>query len=389
MLILCRILKILKRVVYHPIKAIESIVTVSHINKMIKAESIKVLFYDRFRVHSVYSSPVLDNFLKVGGTALYVVGEKEHPALDDTSKYPGTIYLDKAFELFFRFIKVPLIITPASGFSPDAKHSHTKVGHIYHSPVSMHYIYGDKPFDGYDIFFAVGPHHVREVELLSALRGWEGRRCFQSGYPRIDIISKEHRKIEVSKEAGTKGTIAFAPSWGENNILRSHGLQIIKSLLDNQYRVILRPHKHSFDFDMDVIEEANNAFKKLDFELDETVSFAKIYSCDILISDWSGIAYEFAFALGKPVVSVDVKGGQKIQSVLNTKIDARPMEDVCRYEIGIVSQPENVCAAVTKLIEEKSLVWAEKTKSARDKYLYNFGRSSKVIAEQIMSLIEP
>lgn len=388
MLNLRRLLKILKRVIFHPVKAVKSLVAVSRINKTIRAESIQVLFYDRFRVHSVYSSPIIDGFIQAGGKALYVVGEQDHPALNNSSHSTQAIYLDKTFELFLGFIKVPLIITPASGFDPDAKNSLTKVGHIYHSPVSMHYIYGDKPFDGYDIFFTVGPHHTREVELLSALRGWKGVRSFESGYPRIDNISHDHNTLPDNKKPDSTGTIAFAPSWGEKNILRSHGTEIIKSLLDSQYRVVLRPHKHSFDFDLDVIKEIVDAFRERDFELDESVSFSKIYSCDILISDWSGIAYEFAFALGKPVVSVDVKGGQKIQSVLNIKIDAPPMEDVCRYEIGIVSKPENVCAAVNELNKADHMLWAEKTKLARDKYLYNYGHSAKVIAEQIMRLVE-
>ena len=379
-------LRVAKRLALHPLKSIEVIASIVRINKIVQSDGTEVVFYDRFAMHSGFSEPVLDEFLRLGGNALSLVGDKNHPALKERKDGLQVFYIDRGFELFLRYIKVPLIITPASAFDPDAKNNYTKVAHIFHSPVSMHYVYGDDSFDNHDIFFTVGPHQTREFELLSVLRGWKNKSSFKAGYPKIDKLAHDYSSFQRPITNDRKGKIAFAPSWGEKNVLRSHGIAIINDLLTEGFEVVLRPHKHSFDYDMDVIDEIKVFFQSMDFEIDDDIGFDKIYSCDVLISDWSGIAYEFAFSTGRPVIFVDVAGGQKIQSVRNLEINLEPMEDVCRFEIGLVAKPDDVYKSVTDVFEKGVSKWSDTIVIARKKYLYNYGESAIVIASCLKNL---
>jgi len=362
------------------------VIFITQINKLIRQKSIKVVFYDRFAMHDSFTAPVIDRFLELQGRAFYFVAVKDHPALEKKRRKCEVFYVERELELLFRYLRVAMLVTPTTAYDPDAKNRHTKVAHIYHSPVSMHYIYGDNSFDSYDIFFAVGPHHTREFELLSELRGWIGKVSYPAGYPKIDNITRHYQTIRDTELTRVKTKIAFAPSWGKKNILRSHGQAIIADLLKEGFEVVLRPHKHNFDFDREVIDKIVNSFNDQDFTLDRELGFDKIYTCDVLVSDWSGIAYEFAFATCKPVVSVEVKGAQKIQTIINLTIDLEPMEDVCRFDIGVVTLPATVSQRVVDIINQGQEQWLSGISAARDKYLYNFGSSADVIAHKLIEL---
>mgnify|MGYP003749275313 FL=1 len=371
----------------HPVVTIEAIKSIIDVNKIIESRKISVVFFDRIAIHYSFSKSIYDELVTLNQKALYVVCDKNHPKLrSDDSDYKQTFYLDKRYEAFLRFVNVPLIATPASHFPVLGKNKNTKIAHFFHSPNSMHFVYGDRAFDAYDIFFTVGPHHTKEFKLLEKLRTWKNKSSYPGGYPKIDILSRLSEDCFSEKIYKNTKRIAFAPSWLKTSILRTHGLSIIKNLIAEGYEVLLRPHIHSFDYDAEVISEIVNTFHDASFELDDGSSFDKLYNCDILISDWSGMAFEFAFSTCRPVVSVNVEGNRKILSINNTKISADAMEDVCRFEIGTVCTPQLTNESIRNIYEQGVHSWAHKIALVRGKYLYNFGNSSKVISLKIKDL---
>ncbi len=376
-------LRLIKRLILYPRQCIKMFLFILRINNLLKKKSISVIFYDRFAMHGSFTAPVLEEFIRLKGQTIYFVADKHHPALINAPESCEVYLVSRQCELLYRYLQIDFLVTPASAYDFDAHNKLTKVAHIYHSLASMHYIYGDTAFDSYDIFFAAGPHHTREFEQLSVLRGWKNKVSYPAGYPKVDDIARLYTAVERTV-SDTKYRIAFAPSWGKTNILRSHGYLIIDSLLKKNFEVVLRPHKHSFDFDSEIINKIITDFKGKPLFLDQSINFDNIYACDLMISDWSGVAYEFAFATSKPVVSVEVVGGQKIQSKKNLSIKATAMEDVCRYAIGLVSSPERVSESAIELLKPEGKVRIDNIINTRENYLYNFGSSANVIARQLI-----
>jgi hypothetical protein len=380
-------LKILRRFLRAPKAHIESMTTVLLLRRKIRAERIGVLFYDRFAVHGGFTGPVLAEYDKYKQPYIYLVGDSAHERLISGGNQKNVYFIDNRCEIYFRFLPVGLMITPASNFEVHAKNSATKLAHLFHSPVSMHYVYGDDAFDAYDIYFAVGPHHVREIETLTKLRGWPERTVYKSGYPKIDEIHGAYKRSHIQDKENVVTKIAFAPSWGDTNILRSHGVKIVGELIDQGYEVLVRPHKHSFDYDQDVLKEMAGRFKGKSLFLDRESGFKNVYACDVLVSDWSGIAYEYVFATERPVVFVEVEGGQKIQSVYNRKIPLKAMEDVCRHGVGMVVSEDNVASAIDNLLSNSPEEWADKIGTTRDQYIFNFRCSAATIARDLIELV--
>ena len=107
---------------------------------------------------------------------------------------------------------------------------------------------------------------------------------------------------------------------------------------------------------------------------------------DIMISDWSGAAIEYAFALLRPVVYIDTP--QKTVNPDWREIGPVPFEDEIRTEIGHVvdtSAVRTVPAVIEASLAEPDAV-RERALAARDRWVFNVGTSARVAAEYLASL---
>ena len=95
-------------------------------------------------------------------------------------------------------------------------------------------------------------------------------------------------------------------TWQESNILDSCLDPLLKSLLGKGWDVRVRPHPEymkRYKPRMDAIVERWQGNGDLTFELDFT-SNRSIFDSDLLITDWSGTAYEFSFVTLKSAVFI-------------------------------------------------------------------------------------
>ena len=61
-------------------------------------------------------------------------------------------------------------------------------------------------------------------------------------------------------------------------------------------------------------------------------SNSTVFEADLMITDWSGIAYEYAYTTCKPVLFIDTP--MKIMNPEYKKIGIEPLNIWMRYEIG-------------------------------------------------------
>jgi YidC/Oxa1 family membrane protein insertase len=206
---------------------------------------------------------------------------------------------------FWRFMKGALLLTGNSGVPKDLISGFHKRVHSFHSPVSMLRIYPSHAFDAYNYFFAAGRHHIDEVKYLFKKRSLPEPVVFEVGYMRIESIYQF--SLDYAKKL-TGVTIIIAPSWGEKNIINLFGYQIIEQLLLKGNNVILRPHPGNEIYNADYIAKIKEGFSEHPrFYYDSWTGMDALCEADILIGDWSGISFEFACALNKPVIFIDTE----------------------------------------------------------------------------------
>lgn len=320
--------------------------------------------------------------MKINEQIVLFVGENTHPALKKNVSNLKVFYISNQFFVFFQYLNIPLLVTFESNFEIQFKPKESRVIHIFHSIVSMHYIYGDGAFDAYDIFFAVGPHHMKELKRTEKIRNWKNKTYLEIGYPKIEeLVNRQDWKKKLN---GT--TVLLAPSWGEYNLLKLYGIKIIHQILALNYSVIVRPHPHSFLYDISTIEEIKevcNNNSKCILENPSSCSMDSYLKSDLMISDWSGAAYEYAFGLIKPVLFIDIP--KKLYKDTKEQLEYLPMEVVCRERIGIVSTIDNFRANIFKIID-KQKNWKRIIKEVRKDYIFNPSNSLDVAVNAIVKL---
>jgi len=227
----------------------------------------------------------------------------------------------------------------------QVKRSSYPVHYVYvqHSLVSLHMVYRPGAFDHYDTVFCAGPHHVAELRALEANAGLAAKAVFEHGYSRLDAIRREAAtRSPVSSSADDARHVLFAPSWGETGIIESGlGQTLVADLIADGHQVTLRPHPQTIRFwgpkvDAICVEHANNPRFTFEANVDGQES---LQQSDLMISDWSGAALEYAFGLNKPVVFVDVP--RKVNNPDYEQIPLTPLEVSIRSQIGHVFHPDD------------------------------------------------
>ena len=120
-----------------------------------------------------------------------------------------------------------------------------------------------------------------------------------------------------------------------------------------------------------------------DFSSNDTV-----FDADMMITDWSGIAYEYSFTTYKPVLFMDTP--IKIMNPEYQRIDTEPFNIWMREILGRVVKPEDA-STVGDVIDE---MFAE-TDNYRDTikqyaydYVYNLDHSSEVGGKYIINELQ-
>ena len=150
----------------------------------------------------------------------------------------------------------------------------------------------------------------------------------------MDTLLQE--KEGIGKKLDKENLIIITPTYGENNLLKVCGVEIIDMLLENNFKVLLRPHLRIFQENPELIDEIEK--KVLDqenFRLEDgVIAKEDFHSSKCLISDWSGISMEYAFVFERPVIYIDVP--QKIMNDEIEKIPLIPLEVSIREKIGFL-----------------------------------------------------
>ena len=107
-----------------------------------------------------------------------------------------------------------------------------------------------------------------------------------------------------------------------------------------------------------------------------------------MISDWSGVAMEFAFGLGRPVLFIDVP--RKVNNPEYTLLSMDPIEVWYRKKVGAIVAPENLDELPSK-IDQLVLNTDKIQRKANvlcNELFFNIGTSGRRGAEILLEIKE-
>ena len=169
--------------------------------------------------------------------------------------------------------------------------------------------------------------------------------------------------------------------------------ELIDRLYDAGYKVIVRPHPQYVKRNPDFMPALEAQYKdktgeRLVFETNFS-SHTSIYSADLLITDWSGTAFEYTYVTKRPTLFINTP-----MKVINPEYDQyenQPMEITFRNACGISIDPSEVANIADHAAEVlgRSADYKEEIEAFMKANVYNIGRSGQNGAKYIVSkLIE-
>lgn len=254
--------------------------------------------------------------------------------------------------------------------------------YIHHSLVSTHMAYRPGAFDQFDSIFCSGPHHWEETRMYEAAHHLEAKQLHQHGYGRLDDL------LALTPTKGDGRTLLVAPSWGPQGLLENHASHLLDILTGAGFQVIVRPHPQTCRYAPSVIAGiGKRAAGDPRVTLEQGVAdAASLVQADLMISDWSGVAFEFALGMLKPVIFVEVP--RKVNDSAYVDLAREPLEVSARTRLGTIvdlANLEDLPGIITEALGRKDAA-RHSLAALREEMVYNLGRSAVAGAKCLMGI---
>ena len=261
---------------------------------------------------------------------------------------------------------------------------------VPHDVNSSNLTFHKDALDHFDTVFTSGPKNKAEIKEREEKYALPGKNLVEWGSSVIDNMTDSYacmvEEAQGREKQDGKKTVLIAPSWQADNILDLCIEEMLGQLVKTPYHVIVRPHPQyvrHFGARIDALaskyEEYGVEFQK-DFSSNRTV-----YMADLLVTDWSSIAFEYAFSTLKPVLFINTP--MKVVNPDYQKLKTVPIDIELRERIGISVEPGNIegeiVEAVERLLGDKQFS-RESMEEMKEAYIYNNGSSGKVGARYMI-----
>jgi hypothetical protein len=351
----------------------------------------ELVFYSESESYWMYLYPFISRLIEEHGRSVcYLTSSPSDPALENNISgiRPFCIGKGSIRTILFASLDADVMVMtmPDLGTYNLKKSKCYPVHYVFvpHNMNSTHMVFNKGAHDAFDTIFCVGPHHLAELREAERIYGLPPRILIENGYARLDTL-REEVKRRGSPSSTSKRQVFIAPTWPPHGLLEIIGLELIEVLVSAGYKVIVRPHRDTEPVHLDALRDRFG--EKDNFILAEgKLGQEAFFESDLIITDWSGSAFSFAFARERPVLFIDVP-----RKVLNSEYECfsnPPLEIIIREKIGAVLKPEQISEA-PELVEtlcDKSGEWGDKIRVQRDCWIYNHGGSAQLGATYLAEL---
>ena len=270
-----------------------------------------VIFSDHKRYWNVFE-PICDELERRGQDTVYMTESPDDPALSKRYEHVRCEWIGEGNRAFARlnFVKARVLFSTTPGLDVyQWKRSKDTLFyvHIPHAPgdVTRYHMFG---LDYYDAVLLSGEYQIDQLRQLEAMRGLPEKELRIVGIPYMDeMLARLKNAPPLPENQEGRKTVLLAPSWGKSGILSVYGSEILDALLQTGHRIIVRPHPQSFTADKEIIQNLMKRYpdgKDLEWNQDND-NFDILRRADILISDFSGVMFDFSLIFDKPIIYTD------------------------------------------------------------------------------------
>ena len=356
----------------------------------------QIVFYSEKNGFYKYFKNVIEFILaKTDIVIHYICGDPDDEVFKMSSERFKTYYIgENKFIVLMMKLEADIMVMT----TPDLQTYHIKkslvkddIEYIYmdHAMGDVNLSYRKHALDNFSTIFVPNELTEREIRAQEEKYDLPKKNLVRTGYGLIDDMIAQYKPDE--REGRDVKEILIAPSWQQDNLIDMCIDEILDQILGKGYHVILRPHPQyvrHFEDKLLSIKEKYASFD--DFELQMDFSSNKtVFDADILMTDWSGIGFEYSFTTLRPTLYINTP--MKIMNPDYEEIGIEPFDVTVRDEIGISVDTDKLSTlgSVVERVLHDEIYSPESIAKVREKYLFNIGKSGEVGARYIINkLIE-
>jgi len=360
----------------------------------------KIAFYAERGSDWNHYSKIINELINTYNTEVYyITSDHTDPILTNKHKniLPYYIGYDKVRTVFFQTLQFKVFVTtmPDLGkFSFTRSPYDVHYSYVFSSLISAHMGYMHDAFDNYDSILCLGAHQFNEIKTLERHYGLKQKVIIECGYGHLenilDAFEKESKNLKIKKE---EMHVVIAPTYGQNSLLEIENGELCLDLFDilakANIEVTLRPHWMTINNNPSLVSKITERQKNCrTFKIENDLSsINSLISSDVLISDLSGVALEYAFGFLKPVVYIDIP--MRARNAEFNAINLPAFEVEMRSQTGTIVAPEKLADIpniITNLHSDDS--FQKNISKLRKKSVFNLGTSGSVGANYLFDLIQ-
>jgi hypothetical protein len=257
--------------------------------------------------------------------------------------------------------------------------------HLFHAPTDVVY-YERYAFDRYDALLTVGPFMERSVRALEAKRALPPKKLLETGCTYYDYMAEELAAVERGTEPPV---VLYAPTWGPRSSLLRYGTAIVDALVGAGIQVILRPHPQFYVSHRAAIESVEKRYagsSLVTFDRNRTGVRAMADS-DALVTDLSGILFDYAFLTNRPIVLANAEAGVEGMEGEDLGGFNWDLETARALSVPLDAARMDALPATVRSLVGKAGSDAARIRDIRDGNIAFFGRAGERAAENILSLL--
>lgn len=267
--------------------------------------------------------PVCDEFEKRKVTLTYYTSSKTDPVFEQKYEFVKPEFIGEGNAAFAKLnmLSAGFVLMTTPGLQVYQLKRSKRVAHyshVLHMPndATTYRLFG---LDFFDSVLLTGDYQKTDIRFLENQRGIPEKDLLTVGCPYLDVYKENISAIPA--EENHPFTVLVSPSWGDVGILKKYGEKLLDPLSKTGWRIIVRPHPQSKKSEADMLDRLTERYKDnknivWDYERQNIFSLKK---ADIMISDFSGIIFDYTFLCDKPVMYV------------NAGMDLRPYD---AYDLG-------------------------------------------------------
>lgn len=277
-------------------------------DQMNKDKKPYVLYAESKRYWNLFE-PICDEFEKRQTPLLYLTSDPDDPSFEKEYQYIERQFIGEGNKSYAKLNMLNAFILVATTPGLDvyqwkrSKNVDWYV-HILHA-VNDATVYRMFGLDYFDAVLTTGEYQNEEIRELEQIRNLPAKEVVVTGIPYMDELK---RKLDQSEKLTDHvRTVLLAPSWGPSGILTLFGEKLIDALIATGYNIVIRPHPQSFTSEKEMINRLMTKYPESDnlsWNRDSD-NFEALRHSDILISDFSGVIFDYAFIFDKPIIIAD------------------------------------------------------------------------------------